>query len=78
MFKSRNIYLTYSYILSGDEEEEDAIVNQVLDEIGIEISGKVRNLQYLPIDLLFVLGTFCSICNFPSQPESSPVDFVKV
>merc|ERR1711976_881055 len=27
---------------SGDEEEEDAIVNQVLDEIGIEISGKVN------------------------------------
>lgn len=27
---------------SGDEEEEDAIVSQVLDEIGIEISGKVR------------------------------------
>ncbi len=27
---------------SGDEEEGDAIVNQVLDEIGIEISGKVR------------------------------------
>lgn len=26
---------------SGDEEEEDAIVGQVLDEIGIEISGKV-------------------------------------
>lgn len=26
---------------SGDEEEEDAIVNQVLDEIGIEISGKM-------------------------------------
>ena len=26
---------------SGDEEEEDAIVSQVLDEIGIEISGKV-------------------------------------
>ena len=26
---------------SGDEEEQDAIVNQVLDEIGIEISGKV-------------------------------------
>ena len=29
---------------SGDEEEQDAIVNQVLDEIGIEISGKVRFL----------------------------------
>lgn len=28
---------------SGDEEEQDAIVNQVLDEIGIEISGKVRH-----------------------------------
>lgn len=27
---------------SGDEEEQDAVVNQVLDEIGIEISGKVR------------------------------------
>merc|ERR1711893_119820 len=27
---------------SGDEEEEDAIVNQVLDEIGIEISGKMK------------------------------------
>ena len=27
---------------SGDEEEEESIVNQVLDEIGIEISGKVR------------------------------------
>lgn len=27
---------------SGDEEESEDIVNQVLDEIGIEISGKVR------------------------------------
>ena len=26
---------------SEDEEEENAIVNQVLDEIGIEISGKL-------------------------------------
>jgi charged multivesicular body protein 2B len=26
---------------SGDEEESDQIVNQVLDEIGIEIAGKV-------------------------------------
>lgn len=29
---------------SGDEEEQDAIVTQVLDEIGIEISGKVGSL----------------------------------
>jgi len=28
---------------SGDEEEQDAIVSQVLDEIGIEISGKLAN-----------------------------------
>ena len=27
---------------SGDEEESSAIVSQVLDEIGIEVSGKVR------------------------------------
>jgi charged multivesicular body protein 2B len=26
---------------SGDEEESEAIMNQVLDEIGIEITGKV-------------------------------------
>jgi len=26
---------------SGDEDEEDAVINQVLDEIGIEISGKM-------------------------------------
>jgi hypothetical protein len=28
---------------SDDEEEEAAIVNKVLDEIGIEISGKVMS-----------------------------------
>ncbi|CAN7988540.1 unnamed protein product [Ixodes hexagonus] len=28
---------------SGDEEEQDAIVNKVLDEIGIEVSGKMAN-----------------------------------
>lgn len=27
----------------GDSEEEDAIVNQVLDEIGISLNEKVRN-----------------------------------
>ena len=27
---------------SGDEEESDAIVSQVLDEIGIDISSRVR------------------------------------
>ena len=33
---------------SGDEEEQDAVVNQVLDEIGIEISGKVCTLSHCP------------------------------
>ena len=33
---------------SGDEEEEESIVNQVLDEIGIEISGKVRERDTEP------------------------------
>lgn len=27
---------------SGDEEESDNIITQVLDEIGIEVSGKVK------------------------------------
>lgn len=31
---------------SGDEEESQDIVNQVLDEIGIEISGKVRAMCF--------------------------------
>lgn len=29
---------------SGDEEESDQIVSQVLDEIGIEMTGKVTGL----------------------------------
>ena len=33
---------------SGDEEEQDAVVSQVLDEIGIEISGKVCALIIAP------------------------------
>lgn len=41
---------------SGDEEESDFIVNQVLDEIGIEMSGKVRSMPEVKICLLsFVL-----------------------
>jgi hypothetical protein len=34
---------------SDDEEEEAAIVNKVLDEIGIEISGKVLIYFQAPI-----------------------------
>lgn len=35
---------------SGDEEESQDIVNQVLDEIGIEISGKVRVTSFTHTD----------------------------
>lgn len=46
---------------SGDEEEQDAVVNQVLDEIGIEISGKVS------ITAIFFLSFFFSrLLNFVS------------
>ena len=30
---------------SGDEEESDAIVNQVLEEIGIDIGSKVNSIS---------------------------------
>lgn len=30
---------------SGDEEESETIVQQVLDEIGIDISSKVRSME---------------------------------
>jgi len=32
----------------GDEEEEDAIVNQVLDEIGISLNEKMANAPRVP------------------------------
>ena len=41
---------------SGDEEEEDAIVGQVLDEIGIEISGKVGFRSSSSKDVKDLLG----------------------
>ena len=47
---------------SGDEEEQDAIVNQVLDEIGIEISGKVND--DLNIYLTNFMGPKEIVCAF--------------
>ncbi|CAM4819048.1 unnamed protein product [Rotaria magnacalcarata] len=32
----------------GDSEEEDAIVNQVLDEIGISLNNKIANAPHVP------------------------------
>ena len=40
---------------SGDEEEGDAIVNQVLDEIGIEISDKVRLESIVNFQVSYVI-----------------------
>ena len=39
---------------SGDEEESEGIVNKVLDEIGIEISGKVSNFSFFFVRLSFI------------------------
>ena len=37
---------------SGDEEESDAVVNQILDEIGIDIGSKVSNITViLPVSI---------------------------
>lgn len=38
---------TLDSILGGsdDEAEEDAVISQVLDEIGIEVTGKVRGRE---------------------------------
>ena len=48
---------TLDSILGGsdDEAEEDAVISQVLDEIGIEVTGKVN--QHLKVVYLIVLAT---------------------
>lgn len=49
---------------SGDEEESDQIVSQVLDEIGIEMSGKV-NERCCNKDIVFNICTFFFIFRCP-------------
>ena len=49
---------TLDSILGGsdDEAEEDAVISQVLDEIGIEVTGKVSQLSTLtPCTLVIML-----------------------
>ena len=53
---------------SGDEEEGDAIVNQVLDEIGIEISGKVRRKRFCSID---IFKCFVQMSSAPSAAKGT-------
>ena len=73
-------------MFSDDEAEEDAIVNQVLDEIGIEISGKVSAKYFLTRSDLYRL---LSLSVHPSDMNHecylytgwlgfSPHDFVKL
>lgn len=49
---------------SGDEEETNGIVNQVLDEIGIEISGKVM-INFIPVNTDYLPSPCCSINCLP-------------
>ncbi len=54
---------------SGDEEEQDEIITKVLDEIGIEITGKVSfllNTHFIPFFLINQnhFNTFFSILLF--------------
>ena len=39
---------TLDSILSGDEDEEDEVIGQVLDEIGLEYTSKVYLINILP------------------------------
>ena len=51
---------------SGDEEEQDAIVAQVLDEIGIEVSGKVSwygDCNDQSLILCLIPGQRCPSCS---------------
>lgn len=55
---------------SDDEEEQDAVINQVLDEIGIEITGKVRFVLQCDVRLLIVFD-FRQLANAPSAGRDS-------
>lgn len=50
---------------SDEEAEEDAVISQVLDEIGIEVNSKVKSpLSLLPSPLNGHLpGTSCPPCS---------------
>lgn len=61
MFNSHSIVLVedaFSSALdhSDDEAEQDAIVTQVLDEIGIDIAGKVN--AYFNAPLILILSQY--------------------
>lgn len=55
---------------SGDEEETNGIVNQVLDEIGIEISGKVINSHELILECFTKLNIFPLFIQMSDAPSA--------
>lgn len=54
---------------SGDEEEGESIVQQVLDEIGIDISSKVRKLGYFYLSRSRLNVRFTQVAQAPSAPS---------
>ena len=53
---------------SGDEEESDSIVAQVLDEIGIDISSKVVLFVFLVFILCLIVDSL-QVAQAPSAPS---------
>jgi site-specific DNA-adenine methylase len=47
----------------GDSDEEDAIVNQVLDEIGISMNEKVCFIFKKQKKNFFYLDSYCTTCS---------------
>lgn len=60
---------------SGDEEETNAIVGKVLDEIGIEISGKVIYSASVEADdfIAYAIALFCR-CLMRRRPSATLSD----
>lgn len=48
---------------SGDEQESDDIITQVLDEIGIEMSGKVRFFTSQIRNFVMYVFKFVDVCS---------------
>ena len=61
---------------SGDEDEEQSVINQVLDEIGIEITSKVNEYIFYASKTCHFLNfknsdTLFQVSNAPSAPKNT-------
>lgn len=70
---------------SDDEEESQDIVNQVLDEIGIEISGKVKTAYFIMriafaafVSGFFFLSTNITACFLMRVRRSASSVFIQM